>query len=95
MFEMEGASLACQQVPNGAEGELFSKQPDVKLFFFMDIFEHVTMMCGTRKLEVVGLLFAAQGAFVCINPCLCREISCLLSRGRKLERTQFKVEFLF
>lgn len=48
MFEMKRALLACQHhpVPNGAERELFSKHPDVRLFFFMDIFEHVTMIRG-------------------------------------------------
>lgn len=47
MFEMKRALLACQHdpVPNGAERELFSKHPNVKLLGFMGIFEHVTMVC--------------------------------------------------
>lgn len=48
MFEMKRALLAYQHhvVPNRSERELFSKHSDRKLFFFMDIFEHMTVICG-------------------------------------------------
>jgi len=80
MFEMNRALLACQHhpLPNGAERKLFSKHPNVKFFFFMAICEHVTMICEAGKLEVVGLLFPALDACVCLNRCLHSEIGFLL-----------------
>lgn len=73
--------------------ELFSKMENCS--FFMDIFEHMTVVCAAWKLEMLGLLFAALDVSVYINHCLHKKFGFLLSRERKLERTWFKLEFLF